>query len=98
MEQYEYTVKRTFVKKQPSTDFIAILHSSDMKKLNVNNNDYISLKRSVSDGRKTKELEILAQVISSEHKLSKMTPSDNNALKPGEVGVDQTYRSFGTKC
>ncbi len=88
----QYTIKPTFVKKQPSTDYIAILHPSDMKKLKIYNNDYINLKKTVSNGTDTKELQVLAQVISSEHKLSKMTSSDPNALKPGEVGIDQTCR------
>jgi hypothetical protein len=88
----EYTIRPTFVKKQPSTDYIAILHPSDMKKIKVGDNAYINLKKIVSNGKETKELQVLAQVISSEHKLSKMTSSDAKALKPGEVGVDQTLR------
>ena len=52
-----------------------------MKKLDINTNDYISLKKCVSDGTKTKELEILAQVISSEDKLSKMTSSASPIIR-----------------
>ena len=43
----EYTVKATSVKKQPSTDFSAILHPSDMKDLKLDDNNYIKLKNIV---------------------------------------------------
>ncbi len=63
-----------------------------MKKLKLNNNDYIMLRNIVSNGTERKELEIFAQAISSDHKYSRMTFSDPHHLNAGEIGVDQTLR------
>lgn len=78
--------------KQPSTDFIIILHPTDLKKMKIKANDYVKLKNTITNGTETLDLEILAQIINSEDNLSKMNSKSLDSLKPGEVGVDQSYR------
>ncbi|MGI0010973.1 MAG: hypothetical protein ACREAE_06210 [Nitrosopumilaceae archaeon] len=84
----EYTIKQTFVTRQPSTDFIVILHPQDMKQLKIRTDDYVNLKNTIHNKDETIDLEIFAQVIRSEHKLSKMNQHNKASLKPGEIGVD----------
>jgi hypothetical protein len=96
----EFTVKRSSVVKQPSTDYIVILHPYDMEKLKVETNDYVNLQNTVYGLGGEKKLEISAQVFGVEnYPLSLMTAAyDNepvtveNLLFEGEAGVDQTYR------
>jgi hypothetical protein len=98
----KFTVKRTIVKEQPSTDPIAILHPSYMKRFKINTYDYINLKNTVHPlyvSNSSRELEISAQAIGSEHKLSRMItgdedeyPEDEKTLGKGEIAVDQTCR------
>jgi formylmethanofuran dehydrogenase subunit D len=88
----EYTIRPTFVKRQPSSDFIVIMHPSDMKELNIKDNDYVKIENVIHNKEEEKKIEILGLVINSEHKYSKMTSLDPDVLKPREIGIDQTYR------
>ena len=67
----------TFVKKQPSTDFIVMMHPSDMKKLNIKDNDYVKIesiiykKQQQEEEKNEDKIELLGLVINSLHKYSK---------------------------
>jgi hypothetical protein len=70
------------------------MHPSDMKELNIKDNDYVKIENVIHKKDKNEEekkIEILALVINSENKYSKMTSSDLDVLSPREVGIDQTY-------
>jgi formylmethanofuran dehydrogenase subunit D len=98
----EYTIRPTTVKKQPSTDFIVIMHPSDMQQLNIKDNDYVKIENVIRKKQQQQQqqeeiekIELFGLVINSRHRYSEMTssdPSDPKLLKPGEIGLDQTYR------